>query len=212
MRVLIAMECSGVVRDAFASRGHDAWSCDLLPTERPGNHIQGSVLEHDVANGGWDLMIAHPDCTYLTVSANAWAGAEWRIEARFAALHTVRALWAFPVPMICIENPIGVLRSFFRPHDQIIQPYEFGHDASKQTCLWLKNLPPLKPTQFVEPRMANGKPRWANQTDSGQNALPPSADRWIERARTYEGIANAMADQWGIQHYRLAHQPVKSAA
>lgn len=197
MKVLIACECSGIVRDAFVRRGHDAVSCDILPTERPGNHIQGSVLDHDVANGGWDLMIAHPDCTFLTVSANAWAGAEWRIEARFAALHFVRALWAFPVPRIVIENPVGVLASFWRRADQIIQPYEYGHDASKQTCLWLKNVPPLKPTKQVEPRMVNGKPRWANQTDSGQNKLPPSEDRWIERARTYEGIAEAMADQWG---------------
>lgn len=196
MRVLIACECSGVVRDAFARRGHDAVSCDLLPSERPGNHILGSVLDHDIANGGWDLMIAHPDCTYLTVSANAWAGAEWRVEARLAAMHFVRALWAFPVPRIAIENPIGVLSTFWRRPDQTIQPHEFGHDASKATCLWLKGLKPLASTKRVQPRIVNGRERWANQTDSGQNRLAPSDERWIERARTYEGIADAMADQW----------------
>lgn len=199
MRVLVACECSGIVRDAFIRRGHDAVSCDILPTERPGPHIQGSVLDHEIANGGWDLMIAHPDCTFLTVSANAWASAEWRIEARFAALHFVRALWSFPIQRIAIENPIGVLGTFFRKPDQIIQPHEFGHDASKATCLYLKNLRPLTPTQRIEPRMVDGKPRYGNQTDSGQNKLAPSADRWLERARTYEGIANAMADQFGQQ-------------
>jgi hypothetical protein len=197
VRVLVACECSGIVRDAFVRRGHDAVSCDLLPTERPGNHIQGSVLDHDIANGGWDLMIAFPDCTFLTVSANSWAGAEWRIEARLAAMHFVRSLWAFPVPRIAIENPVGVLSTFWRRPDQQIQPNEYGHDASKSTCLWLRNLPQLVGTKKVEPRIVNGKPRWGNQTDSGQNRLGPSDDRWIERARTYEGIAEAMADQWG---------------
>lgn len=211
MRVLIACECSGVVRDAFAARGHDAFSCDILPSEKPGNHIVGNVLSHEIANGGWDLMIAHPDCTFLTVSANAWAGVEWRIEARLSAMHFVRALWHFPIKRIAVENPISVLSTFWRRPDQIIQPNQFGHDASKQTCLWLKNLPPLRPTGFVAPRGAEqplfdgidcdrSLPRWANQTDSGQNKLAPSDDRWIERARTYGGIADAMADQWGAPH------------
>lgn len=217
MKVLIACERSGIVRDAFARSGHDAVSCDLFPSERPGNHIVGSVLDHNIAHGGWDLMIAHPDCTFLTVSANAWAGAEWRIEARLAAMHFVRSLWAFPVERIAIENPIGVLSTFWRRPDQTIQPNEFGHDASKATCLWLKGLPPLQPTKRIEPRIVNGKPRWGNQTDSGQNRLPPSDDRWIERARTYEGIAEAMADQWGNQSIacfsekKTSLQPVSEA-
>lgn len=196
MRVLVACEFSGIVRDAFAARGHDAWSCDLLPSERPGNHIQGSVLDHAVARGGWDLLVAHPDCTFLTVSANGWAGEDWRIEARLAAMHFVRSIWAFPVKHVCVENPIGVLSTFWRRPDQTIQPYQFGHDASKATCLWLRGLPPLRPTVFVTPRIANGRNRWGNQTDSGQNKLAPSPDRWMERARTYSGIADAMADQW----------------
>lgn len=199
MRVLVACEFSGVVRDAFAARGHDAWSCDLLPCERGGNHIQGDVLDVRVINRGWDLMVAHPDCTFLTVSANAWAGEPWRMEARLSAMHFVRALWELPVTHIAIENPVSVLSTFWRRPDQIIQPNQFGHDASKSTCLWLRNLPPLRPTQFVEPRIVNGKPRWSNQTDSGQNKLAPSDTRWMERARTYEGIADAMAEQWSAQ-------------
>lgn len=198
MRVLVACEFSGVVRRAFRERGHDAWSCDLLPAEDGSeHHIQGDVLDVRLINRGWDLMIAHPDCTFLTVSANAWAGETWRMEARLAAMHFVRALWEMPIPRIAIENPVGVLSTFWRRPDQTIQPNQFGHDASKATCLWLKNLPPLRPTAFVEPRMVNGRPRWGNQTDSGQNALTPSDDRWKERARTYDGIAAAMAAQWG---------------
>ena len=209
MKVLVACECSGIVRDAFARRGHEAISVDLLPSERPGNHIHGSVLAHSIANGGWDLMIAFPDCTFLTISANAWAHQEWRVEARLAALHFVRALWSFPVPRIAIENPVGLLATFWRRPDQNIQPYEYGHDASKQTCLWLKNLPQLEPTQHVAPRLVDGKPRWGNQTDSGQNALPETAERWMERARTYEGIADAMAEQWGDGIKRPAAPPAE---
>lgn len=198
MRVLIACEFSGVVRRAFRDRGHDAWSCDFLPAEDGSlHHIQGDVLDVRLINRGWDLMIAHPDCTFLTVSANAWAGEAWRMEARLSAMHFVRALWEMPIGRIAIENPVGVLSTFWRRPDQTIQPNQFGHDASKATCLWLKNLPPLRPTRFVEPRMVNGRPRWANQTDSGQNALTPSDTRWKDRARTYEGIADAMAGQWG---------------
>src|SRR5262245_9279450 len=129
MKVLIACECSGIVREAFRRRGHDAISVDVLPSERPGNHIQGSVLAQNLAGGGFDLMIAFPDCTFLTISANAWAHAEWRVEARLQALHFVRALWAFPIPRIAIENPVGVLATFWRKPDQSIQPYEYGHDA-----------------------------------------------------------------------------------
>lgn len=203
MKVLVACEFSGVVRDAFAARGHDAWSCDLLPCERGGQHIQGDVLDVSVVKRGWDLMIAHPDCTFLTVSANAWAGETWRMEARLSAMHFVRALWELPIGRIAIENPVGVLSTFWRRADQTIQPHQFGHDASKQTCLWLKNLPPLRPTAYVEPRIVGGKKRWANQTDSGQNALTPSDDRWKERARTYDGIAAAMAAQWGDMNHDI---------
>jgi hypothetical protein len=197
VKVLIACEFSGTVRDAFAAHGHDAWSCDLVPSETPGNHIVGSVLDQRIVNEGWDLMIAHPECTYLTVSANAWASQEWRVEARLAAMHFVRALWAFPIPKVCIENPVGVLGTFWRKASQIIQPHEFGDDASKSTCLWLRGLPLLRPTVHCPPRIVNGKKRWANQTDSGQNNLGPSDDRQKERARTYAGIALAMAEQWG---------------
>lgn len=204
MKVLVACECSGVVRRAFRARGHDAWSCDIRPAADGGEHILGSVIDHEVVKLGWDLMIAHPDCTFLTVSANAWAGVEWRMEARHWALAFVKTLWAFPIPRICIENPIGVLPTIWRRWTQTIQPYDFGDDASKETCLYLKNLPPLVGTQRAAGRMVewpkgSGKTveRWSNQTDSGQNKLPPSDDRWILRAETYPGIANAMVDQWG---------------
>lgn len=198
MRVLIACEHSGVVRRAMIALGHDAWSCchEQAEDESP-RHLVGDVLDAAIVNRGWDMMIAHPDCTYLTVAANAWSGAEWRIEARLSAMHFVRSLWAFPIDRICIENPIGVLSTFWRRPDQIIQPHEFGEDASKATCLWLKGLQPLEPTLRVKPRMVNGKPRWGNQMDSGQNKLGETSARWMQRARTYEGIAVAMAAQWG---------------
>lgn len=235
-RVLVACEYSGRVRDAFLRDGHDALSCDLLPTESPGPHYQGNVL--DILGDGWDLMIAHPECTYLTAAAE-WAygpgpyhqkvkpgtltGAA-RIEARAAAVDFVKKLWAAPIARIAIENPVGVLsRHIGKP--QIVQPYQFGDDASKATGLHLKNLPPLKPTKFIEPRLVccggplppgvgkygctcclganEPRPRWANQTDSGQNRLSPGPDRWKERSRTFLGIADAMGKQWG----RLLDQP-----
>ena len=196
MRVLVACEYSGAVRDAFIRAGHDAMSCDLLPTDAPGDHHQGDVME--VIDDGWDLLIAHPPCTFLCSSGLHWnKRVPGRQEKTEAALKFVEALLAAPVPRIAIENPIGCISTRIRKPDQTIQPYQFGHDASKATCLWLKNLPPLRPTSFVEPRMVNGKPRWANQTDSGQNRLPPSADRWKIRSETYLGIAEAMAMQWG---------------
>jgi hypothetical protein len=195
MRVLIACENSGTVRDAFAERGHDAWSCDLLPA--PGQHICGDALEA-VERGKWDLMIAHPPCTYLSSSGMHWTVRGLRDPALTEqALAFVRALMAAPVPRIAIENPVGVIGTRIRKADQWIQPYQFGDDASKRTGLWLKNLPQLVPTGHVEPRIVDGKPRWANQTDSGQNRLGPSADRWRIRSNTYPGIAAAMADQWG---------------
>lgn len=196
MRVLVACEYSGRVRDAFLARGHDAMSCDLLPTEVPGPHHQGDV--RDVLGDGWDLMIAHPPCTYLCSSGIHWNKRRpERAALTEQALEFVRELLAAPIARIALENPVGVISSRIRKPTQIIQPYHFGHDASKQTALWLKGLHPLRPTQFVEPRIIDGKPRWSNQTDSGQNRLPPSADRWALRSETYAGIAEAMAEQWG---------------
>lgn len=196
MRVLVACEYSGSVRDAFIARGHDAMSCDLLPTDVPGPHYQGDV--RDVLDDGWDLMVAHPPCTYLSVSGMHWTKRGLRDpQLTEDSLDFVRLLMAAPIPRIAIENPVSVISSRIRKPDQIIQPHQFGHDASKQTCLWLKGLPLLRPTGHVEPRIVNGRKRWGNQTDSGQNRLAPSADRWKIRSETFAGIANAMADQWG---------------
>jgi hypothetical protein len=194
-RVLVACEYSGVVRDAFLARGHDAMSCDLLPAETPGPHYQGDVM--DIINDGWDLMVAHPPCTYLSVSGMHWTRRGLRDpKLTEDALAFVQTLLAAPVPRIALENPVSIISSRIRKPDQIVHPYMFGHDASKKTCLWLKNLAPLQPAQYVAPRLVNGKPRWGNQTDSGQNRLPPSEHRWKDRSRTYEGIAAAMAEQW----------------
>lgn len=197
MRVLVGCEYSGRVRNAFREAGHDAWSCDLLPSEDDSPfHIQGDVLP--LLDQGWDLGIFHPPCTYLAVSGLHW---NKRDPARAAkteeALAFVRALMSAPIERIAVENPVSCISSRIRKPDQIIQPYEFGEDASKRTCLWLKNLDPLTPTQMVEPRFVDGKPRWANQTDSGQNRLGPSEDRWKERSRTFAGVAKAMVEQWG---------------
>lgn len=196
MRVLVACEYSGRVRDAFLKRGHDAMSCDLLPTDAPGPHYQGDV--NDILHDGWDLMVAHPPCTYLAVSGMHWTTRGLR-DPRLTedALAFVRLLMEAPIARIAIENPVSVISSRIRKPDQIVTPYQFGHDASKKTCLWLKNLPPLTPTQMIEPRIVNGRKRWGNQTDSGQNKLAPSADRWKIRSATYQGIADAMAQQWG---------------
>lgn len=210
MRVLIGCERFGILREAFRRRGHDAWSCDLVPAaDSSPFHIQGDVL--DIVGAGWDLAIFHPDCTYLTNSA-AWAYGDGpyhqrvkpetlvgaaRRQAREEAVAFVKNLIAAPIPRIAIENPIGHLSSRIGPAVQTIQPNEFGDDASKATSLWLYNLPILFPTRLVAPRMVNGRPRWANQTDSGQNRLSPSDDRAMLRAATYPGIAGAMADQWG---------------
>ena len=195
MHILIACEYSGTVRDAFIRAGHDAISCDLLPTDVPGPHYEGDVF--DIINNGWDMMIAHPPCTYLSVSGMHWTARGLRDpQLTEDALDFVTRLMAASIPRIAIENPISVISSRIRKPDQIINPWQFGHDASKRTCLWLKNLPLLTPTDIVEPRIVNGKKRWANQTDSGQNRLPPSEDRWKIRSETYTGIAQAMADQW----------------
>lgn len=195
MRVLIACESSGAVRDAFTRAGHYAMSCDLLPTEQPGPHYQGDV--RDVLDQDWDLLIAHPPCTYLSVSGMHWTTRGLRDpKLTEDALGLVQLFMDAPIGKIAIENPVSVISSRIRKPDQIIQPHQFGHDASKKTCLWLKNLPLLRPTEMVAPRMVDGKPRWANQTDSGQNKLPPSKNRWKLRSKTYEGIADAMAAQW----------------
>ena len=223
MKVLVACERSGVVREAFRRRGADAWSCDLVAAEDGSpHHIEGDAL--DVAGrGGWDMMIAHPPCTYLALSGIHWnARRPERIDKTLNGLDFVRKLMAVPIHRICIENPASVIASAIRTADQAIQPWQFGHDASKETWLWLKNLPKLRQTRLIEPRWVccgqvvesglfgaggpgwcsvcggAGKPlpRWANQTDAGQNRLAPSPDRAMIRARTYPGIADAMADQW----------------
>lgn len=196
MKVLVACEYSGAVRDAFIAKGHEAMSCDLLPTDKPGPHYQGDVL--DIIGEGWDLMIAHPPCTYLCSSGLHWnKRIPGRDEKTKEALMFVNRLLNCDIEKIALENPVGRIGTAIRKADQAIHPWQFGHDASKKTCLWLKNLPLLKPTSIVEPRYIDGKPRWGNQTDSGQNNLGPSADRWKIRSETYRGIAEAMADQWG---------------
>ena len=196
MRVLIACEYSGAVRDAFIRAGHYAASCDLLPSESPlGDHYQCDVLtilDHD-----WDLMIAHPPCTFLCASGLHWNKRRpERAQQTEDALAFVHQLLDAPIARIALENPIGCISTRIRKPDQTIQPWQFGHDASKATCLWLKGLPLLTATDSIAPRLVNGRKRWGNQTDSGQNKLPPSADRWKIRSETYQGIADAMATQW----------------
>jgi hypothetical protein len=186
MKVLVACEFSGIVREAFAKRGHDAWSCDLLPTEQPGNHIQGNVL--DILDKGWDLMIAHPPCTYLCNSGVRWlAGDPIRLACMKDGCWFFNQLLNAPIPKICIENPIPhkYARAIIGDYTQLIQPWQFGHGETKATCLWLKNLPKLQPTNIVSGRKAK------------VHKMPPSADRWKKRSMTYQGIADAMANQWG---------------
>lgn len=200
MRVLIGCERFGVLRDLFLKAGHDAWSCDLHPSETFGPHLQKDV--RTVLDASWDLFICHPDCTYLSVSGMHWTTRGFRDPSLTRnAIHFAEHLWNAPIPRICVENPVSVLstRSLLGKPTQIVQPYMFGDDASKKTCLWLKNLPRLviDPAKFVPPRIVDGYKRWGNQTDSGQNRLGPSAGRAMERAKTYPGIAEAMVDQWG---------------
>ena len=185
MRVLVACEFSDIVRDAFIQRGHDAVSCDIIPSERPGPHIQGDVLNH--LSDGWDVMIAHPPCTYLAVSGNRWMKERpERAKDRDAALDFVRTLMDTDIHKICIENPKSVITSQIRKADQIIHPWQFGHGERKETHLWLKNLPPLVSTDEVSGRV----PR--------VHRAAPGRNRWKDRSRTYPGIAAAMADQWGV--------------
>ena len=200
MKVLIACEFSGIVREAFRKEGHDAWSCDLLPTEIEGNHIQGDVLE--VLDNGWDMMIAHPPCTYLANVGNAWLKQHGRIEKRKEAIEFFMMLTNAPIPKIAIENPVGCMSTIYRKPDQYIQPYYFGDNAMKKTCIWLKNLPLLQPTKILSKpkpiytfKRPNGKIRKTYFVDS----MPPSLDRAKKRSRTFKGIADAMAKQWGIK-------------
>lgn len=187
MRVLVACEFSGVVRDAFTRCGHEAWSCDLLPTEQPGLHIEGGVLEIPSSTmSEFDLLISHPPCTHLAASgARWWSGL--RNQEQEQATEFVRRLLALPVGRVAVENPVGALSRRLRKPDQIIQPWMFGHGESKATCLWLTGLPPLIPTRIVEGREAR----------SHMEAPGGSEPRWKRRSRTLPGIAAAMAEQWG---------------
>lgn len=180
MKVLVACEYSGKVRDAFRALGHDAMSCDLLPTDAPGPHYQGDV--RDVLSHGWDLMVAHPPCTHLAVSGSRWFKNKQQAQAE--ALDFVRLLMDAPIDKIAIENPISVISSKIRKPDQIVQPWMFGHGETKATCLWLKNLPCLVPTDVVSGR------------EQRIHRMAPGPDRWKKRSETYTGIANAMARQW----------------
>ena len=197
MRVLVACETSGIVSQAFCKYNHYTLSCDLLPSEQNQyNHILDDVL-NILKTNQFDLLIAHPPCTYLSSSGLHWNKRRpEREEKTERALDFVRSLMNAPVRHICIENPVGCVSTRIHLPTQYIQPYNFGHDASKKTGLWLTNLPPLQPTSFVEPRIVDGKKRWGNQTDLGQNRLGESKARQKLRSRTYEGIAAAMANQW----------------
>ena len=181
MKVLIACEYSGRVRDAFIAQGHDAISCDLLPTDNPGPHYQGDVTA--ILNNGFDLMIAHPPCTHLAVSGSRHFHRKQKEQKE--ALDFVRLLMDAPIDRWCIENPVSVISSAIRPSDQIIQPWEHGHGEVKSTCFWLKNLPKLKPSNCVEGR------------EPKVHMMPPGPDRWKLRSTTYEGVALAMGQQWG---------------
>lgn len=185
MKVLVACEYSGKVRDAFRAFGHEAMSCDLLPTDRPGPHYQGDI--RDVLHSGWDLMVAHPPCTFLAVSGARWFAA--RMPQQLDALEFVRMLMAAPIHRIALENPVSVISSAIRKPSQIIQPWQFGHGETKATCLWLKNLPKLRPSNIVVGR------------DARVHRMPPGPDRWKQRSETFQGIADAMADQWSLVHH-----------
>lgn len=194
MKVLVACEFSGVVRDAFIMAGHDATSIDLLPSESTiGPHIVGDCLRH--LGDGWDLMVAHPPCTYLASSGARW----WpqRRGAQIMALDFVRLLMAAPIEFIAIENPVGRISTEIRPSDQIIQPFQFGHPEWKTTCLWLKGLPKLIPTGYVEADKTVGGGNKPGRISSRLHRMGPSKHRQRERSRTYTGIAAAMAAQWG---------------
>ena len=205
LRVLVACEFSGIVRDAFLRRGHDAVSCDLLPTESPGPHIQGDVLE--VLGDGWDIMIAHPPCTHLSLSGARWWAQKVADGRQQEGIDFFMALVNAPIPRWAIENPIGVMTRAYRKCDQVIQPYQFGHEVQKSTCLWLRGLPQLRPTKLVDRGLIYVDPRGhkhgGEYTNRAKRAYSPlmaattSEVRWKIRSRTFEGIAEAMAEQWG---------------
>jgi len=207
-RVLVACEYSGSVRDAFAALGWDAWSCDLLPSEKPGNHLQCDVFslagDFDICGGKWDILIAHPPCTHLAVSGARWFGEKKREQEQ--ALAFVRQLLDAPIPHIALENPISIISSRIRKPDQVIQPWMFGHGEVKATCLWLKNLPRLMPTHVDNDLFAPPTPP---EREARVWKMPPSADRWKERSRTLPGVARAMANQWTLatRHNDQAHTP-----
>jgi hypothetical protein len=204
MRVLIACEYSGTVRDAFIAQGHDAMSCDLLPSDRPGPHYQGDIV--DIIGDDWGLMIAHPPCTHLAVSGAKHFAQKQADGRQTAALEFVRTLMDAPIPRICVENPVSIISTRIRKPDQIIQPWQFGHEATKTTCLWLKGLPPLVPTNIVGKgarhvtKSGKSLPQWYN--------LPPSADRWKIRSATFQGIADAMAAQWSDDKVTVTVTPI----
>lgn len=196
MKVLIIGEFSGNIREAFAARGHDAWSCDLLPTERPGNHYQGNIFDitsdWSIIGGVPDIVIGHPVCRYLCNSGVRWLYSQpYRWEKMVEATNFFYKLWELPISKMCLENPIPHKYAKLPKYSQIIQPWQFGEDASKATCVWLRNLPKLVPTNIIR------KQRYANQTISGQNKLSPSKHRSMDRSRTYKKIAEAFANQWG---------------
>ena len=207
MKILIGCEYSGEVREAFRAKGHDAWSCDILPTESEGNHIQGDVL--GILDQEWDLMIAHPPCTHLTVTGARWFTEGWKDrQLQRDGIAFVQKLMDAPIDKIAIENPRSVISSYIRPADQLINPFQFGHPVSKATCLWLKNLPKLMPTKLVEPdyvyhKSGNRMSKWHYET----SLLPTkNGERGKARSKFFDGIADAMADQWGHDEFQLVQQ------
>ena len=219
MNVLIACEFSGIVREEFNKLGHNAWSCDLVESEKKGNHLTGDIFQYigpnKYNNGeGWDLMIAHPPCTYLTVTGNKWyyhpddkdkplderrphPRFPNRQECKLAAIDFFKKLANAPIDKICVENPVGIMSTNYKKPNQIIQPYEYGHVEAKKTCLWLKNLPLLKPTKIVEPEYVTFKSGKRMAKWYVEAASKPPAERTKIRNRTFTGIAEAMANQWG---------------
>lgn len=193
MKILVACEFSGIVRDAFRAKGHDAISCDILSTESVGPHYQGDV--RDILYQEWDMILAFPPCTHLASSGARWFKEKQKDGRQQKGIEFFRLFTDLDCPRVMIENPVGIMSTRYRKPDQIIQPWQFGHAESKKTCLWLKGLPFLKPTNIIPlPELGY----WANQTPTGQNKLGPSPERAKNRSKTYSGIAQAMADRWGV--------------
>lgn len=203
MRVLVACEFSGVVREAFRTRGHDAWSCDLLPTlEKSSFHLQEDVTSH-LSSRFWDMVIAHPPCTYLTCAGNKWFGSEYAERFPTRVLDRDRGAAFFmacinaAASRVCVENPVGVMSTRYRKPDQIIQPWQFGHKDRKTTCLWLKGLPSLVPTSVVVPQIKTNRNGKTASVHHDAALRLPANERWKVRSKTYQGWADAMAEQWG---------------